>query len=101
MVGISADEMHIRHGTEHIREQAILAGLASGPVKEKDVKSLDVNEIPKKLAKCILAVFITTLDGKTAVPYANLPTTLMTGPWFFEQVSIYFIKVYVIILSGI
>jgi hypothetical protein len=87
VVGLSADEIEIRHGTTYVEEQHMVVGCADGPIAEKDVSNVNQEDIPNKLATKIMFMYLVSSDGKAAVPLVFYPTNKMTGKWLFDKVQ--------------
>jgi len=77
--GIVFDEMEIRKGLTFRNSTREIIGLAEGAVKEKEISSLQKEDIKDRLATHILKAYFVSTDGKVSIPIGFLPMKGMNG----------------------
>jgi len=57
------------------------------PILEKNIGTINSDDIPDQLATQMMMFYVVSADGKTVIPLIHYPTCKMTRTWLFEKVS--------------
>ena len=83
--GLVWDEVDVRSGLIYLKHLGLLVGRVSGPVYEKEVRTLKATDIEPTLAKKMCQFFYVASDGSVALPVAAYPTTgKEKGEWYLS-----------------
>lgn len=85
----SGDEMEIRCGLSIIKSRSEIVGLVSGAIAEKDIATVDENKISEKVARKVMMIHLTTIDGSACIPLAFIPSTTISAEQLFAKVSLF------------
>lgn len=87
VVGWVGDKMEIRSGLIYVKETGCIVGRSTGPIKEKDIDTINEAEVLRSLATKILMIHITTIDGRANVPFMYFPTNKITAEFITEKIK--------------
>jgi hypothetical protein len=90
--------MEICAGLTYIKEMKMLVGSIKRPILEKNINALDTNTLSTELATKVMMIHITSIDGKTCVPFMYFSTAIATVEDMREKilsVITYFVYTYI------
>lgn len=88
VVGWVGDEMEIRAGLTYLKHFGLIVGTTGAPIQENKVSTVVEADIPARLAKKIMMVHLTTVDGSATIPLIHYPTATATAQFMSEKVLI-------------